>query len=116
MIHLFHELVEGAALLVDATASLVMVWSFLVAVFAFFQASIVGAPQDRILKLHVVRRDLGIKLVFALELMIISDLLHTVVSRTLDDLLFLAALVAIRTIISFFLSREILEVETEIEK
>ncbi len=116
MMHLFHTLIEGSALLVDAVASLIMLWSFLVAVYAFLRLSFINNPHDRIQKMHLARCDLGIKLVFALELMIISDLLHTVVSRTLDDLWFLAALVAIRTIISFFLSREIQEVEAELER
>ncbi len=61
----------------------------------------------------MVRCDLGIKLVFALELLIISDLLHTVVSRTVEDLTFLGALVGIRTLVAFFLNREIQEVSAE---
>ena len=48
--------------------------------------------------------------------LIISDLLHTVVSHTLDDLLFLAALVLIRTVVSFFLNRQIQEVGAEIRE
>ena len=62
----------------------------------------------------MVRCDLGVKLVFALELLIILDLLHTVVSRSLDDLLTVGALVLIRTIIAFFLNREIQEVGAEL--
>ena len=60
--------------------------------------------------MQVVRCDLGVKLVFALELLIISDLLHTIGSRSMDDLYVVGALVVIRTVISFFLNKEIEEV------
>ena len=116
MMHLFHTVMEGAALLIDASASAVMVWGFLAAMYAFVKASIGGVTKDRIMRMQVVRCDLGVKLVFALELLIISDLLHTVVSRSLEDLWFLAALVVIRTTIGFFLNREIQEVGAEIER
>ena len=116
MIHLFHTVLEGAALIIDAAASVIMVWSFAVAIYAFAQASFTGSAADRIMRLQVARCALGVKLVFALELLIISDLLHTVVSHSLDDLWFLAALVVIRTVISYFLNREIQEVEAELQR
>ena len=115
MMHLFHTVMEAAALIIDATASAVMVWGFLVAMYAFVKASSIEAT-DRIMRLQLVRCDLGIKLVFALELLIISDLLHTVVSRSLEDLWFLAALVLIRTTVGFFLNREIQEVGAEMRR
>jgi len=93
-----------------------MVWAFVAAVYSFVISSFGGEPAERMRRLQMVRCGLGIKLVFALELMIISDLLHTVVSRTLDDLLFLAALVLIRTIVAYFLGREIQEIGAEMDK
>jgi uncharacterized membrane protein len=116
MIHVFYEIVEGVALAIDVVASAIMIWAFLVSLFGFLRASVGGMPSERIRRLQIVRCGLGTKLVFALELLIISDLLHTVVSRTMDDLLFLAALVLIRTIVAYFLGREIQEVEAEIDK
>ena len=115
MIHILHSLVEWAALAVDVVASIIMVWAFLVSVYGFVKTSF-GEPVAQIKGLQMVRCGLGMKLVFALELLIISDLLHTVVSRTMDDLLFLAALVVIRTIVAYFLNREIQEVGAEIDK
>ena len=88
MMHSFHTVMEGLALIIDATASAIMVWAFLVAVYAFLKSSLASVATERIMRLQVARCDLGVKLVFALELLIISDLLHTVVSHTLDDLLF----------------------------
>lgn len=53
------------------------------------------------------RRLLGNYLLFGLELMIAADIIHTAISRTQEDLIFLAVLVIIRTIISYFLSKEL---------
>ena len=61
----------------------------------------------------MIRCQLGTYLVFALELMIVSDLVHSVVSRTLDDLYFLAAIVVLRTMIAYFLGPEIQELREE---
>jgi uncharacterized membrane protein len=57
-----------------------------------------------------------VKLVFALELLIISDLLHSLVSRSLDDMAIVGALVLIRTVISYFLNKEILEVSNKMSE
>ncbi|MBR9825279.1 MAG: DUF1622 domain-containing protein [Alphaproteobacteria bacterium] len=48
-----------------------------------------------------------------IEFMIASDIIHTVISRELEDLIFVAALVAIRTAISFFLGKELAEARQE---
>ena len=114
MMHLFHTVMEGAALVIDATASAIMVWGFIVAVFAFVKSSFGGVAGDRVMGLQMARCELSVKLVFGLELLIISDLLQTVVSRTLEDLWFLAALVFIRTIIGYFLNQEIQEMGSEL--
>ena len=47
------------------------------------------------------------------EFMIASDIIHTVISRELGDLVFVAALVAIRTAISYFLGKELEEARRE---
>ncbi len=51
---------------------------------------------------------------FALELMIISDLFHTIISRSVDDLILVGGLVVIRTAISYFLNKEIQEVSSDL--
>lgn len=62
---------------------------------------------------HKVRLELGTYILLGLEFMIASDIIHTVITRELDDLIFVAALVAIRTAISFFLGKELAEAGAE---
>lgn len=57
------------------------------------------------------RVELGGYILAALEFMIVSDILHTVITHELEDLYFLGLLVLIRTAISYFLGLELKEAE-----
>jgi uncharacterized membrane protein len=46
--------------------------------------------------------------------MIISDLFVTIVSRSIDDLILVGGLVVIRTVIGYFLNKEIQEIGAEL--
>jgi uncharacterized membrane protein len=113
--HVVHTIMEWLAVVIDLTGSLIMVWAFIASV-----VSIVGSAfrrskaRSRFHDMQVARCELGTKLVFALELMIVSDLLQTIISRSIDDLIFLGGLVVIRTTIAYFLNKEIQEVHAEL--
>ena len=70
--------------------------------------------SDRYWFLQRARCRLGTYLLFGLELMIVSDVIHSVGSRSLEDLAALGALVVIRTVIAHFLGREIEEIQAGI--
>jgi uncharacterized membrane protein len=112
--HLLHTIFEWLELTIDVSAALIMVLAFATAVFSYFRITIGSDRTSRIMQMQVVRCDLGVKLVFALELLIISDLLHTIVSRSMDDMIIVGALVLIRTVIGYFLGKEIQEVSAEL--
>lgn len=112
--HLLHSIFEWLELIIDVTAALIMVLAFFVAVFSYFRITVRKNNGSHIMQMQLVRCDLGVKLVFALELLIISDLLHSMVSRSLDDMVIVGALVLIRTVIAYFLNKEIQEVSAEI--
>lgn len=113
--HGFESILEWLAFAIDIVGALIMAWAFVTSVFGLLKGSIVGGDvHSRIRNMQVVRCELGVKLVFALELMIISDLLHTLISRSVDDMILLGGLVAIRTVIAYFLNKEIEDVGTEL--
>jgi uncharacterized membrane protein len=112
--HLLHSIFEWLELIIDISAALVMVMAFVVAFFSYFQTLIRSKRMERIREMQKVRCDLGVKLVFALELLIISDLLHTIISRSMDDMLIVGALVLIRTVMGYFINKEIQEIRAEI--
>lgn len=53
-----------------------------------------------------VRRDFTRKLVFGLEFFIAADVLRTLITPGMDELLVLAFVVGIRTVLGYFLERE----------
>jgi uncharacterized membrane protein len=113
--HEINEILEWLAVAVDLTGATIMVWAFVEAVVGLVRGSIrADDARSRIRNMQVVRCGLGVKLVFALELMIISDLFVTIISRSIDDLILVGGLVVIRTVIGYFLNKEIQEVGAEL--
>jgi uncharacterized membrane protein len=53
-----------------------------------------------------LRREFGSYLLLALEFLIAADIVNTISHPTLEEVALLASIVAIRTVISFFLNRE----------
>ena len=60
-----------------------------------------------------IRREFTGKLVFGLEFFIAADVLTTLVTPTEDELIILGAVVAIRTILGYFLSKETKDIELD---
>jgi uncharacterized membrane protein len=84
----------------------------------FVKAFVGGAAfqldeTNRTHAMNACRIELGRHILTALEVFIVSDVLRTVVHLTLDNLLLLGLLVIIRSLISFFLEREMRNLERE---
>ena len=54
-----------------------------------------------------IRYDIGFHLLLGLEFLIAADIIRTIISPTLEELGILGGIVAIRTVISYFLGKEI---------
>lgn len=113
-LHAAGEAVEWLVIAIDVFGvSLLLIGAFK------FAANAVRIELDKVRGLACVKRiranrmELGGYMLAALEFLIISDILHSVLSRKLEDLYFLAVLVVIRTAISYFLGRELKEMEQE---
>lgn len=55
---------------------------------------------------NLIRRDFTSKIVFGLEFFIAADVLTTLIAPTQEELMLLAVVVIIRTILGYFLARE----------
>jgi uncharacterized membrane protein len=60
---------------------------------------------------EAIRLSLGRSLALALEFQVGADILGTALDPTLNDILVLAAVVVLRTVLNFFLGRELREAE-----
>ena len=59
----------------------------------------------------ILRLTLGTYLLLGLEFLIAADIIRTILQPTLEEVAILGAIVTIRTVISYFLDREIEEVQ-----
>ena len=101
------EIVADAADLVGLTILLIGAIKFLGSYVSFEFKKLLG--RDCAIQIRNLRLPLGSYILLALEFMIISDIIDSALSRTVDDFLLLALIVAIRTVIGFFLSQDLRE-------
>jgi uncharacterized membrane protein len=56
---------------------------------------------------ELLRLHLGSYLLLGLEILVAADIIRTVLSPTIEELILLGSIVAIRTVLNYFLSREL---------
>lgn len=92
----------------------VVIYGTGIAVFKFFKNEFFRFNKKySIHQLRVLRADLGTYLLLGLELLIASDILKTIIEPVLNELMVLGGIVLLRTVLSFFLDREIRLIERE---
>jgi uncharacterized membrane protein len=109
-----HDHFGGLVTVLDWAAALIVLASILVMLIGvvrfalgFVRAEVTRDSAERARVINMERVELGRYILAGLELLIVSDVLRTALSFALEDVVFLGALVLVRSVISFFLSREI---------
>lgn len=107
-------LLEWAAAAIDIFAiALLLIGAARFAV-GVIEAEVSRDPAERVRRLAQRRIQLGRYILAGLEIFIVSDIIHTALSLRFSDLLFLGLLVVIRSVISFFLDRELEQLKKEL--
>jgi len=102
----FHIIIEYTGLGLNAIGALVTVWGIIISLVEFVRKE-AKRSVDRITSNEAIRLKLGSYLVLALEFFIASDIVKTIVTPSWEGLGILGAIIVIRTILSFFLTRDI---------
>jgi len=114
-----HSLGEGLEVMAignDLIGVAIIVFGFNVALIKLLGALGDGVGLRKSLgNIERVRTMLGAYILTGIEFMIASDIIHTVITREFTDLLFVGLLVVIRTAISFFLGKEVMELNDKKE-
>jgi uncharacterized membrane protein len=113
-VHSLVEALEYLAAGIDLFACLILLIGGLRFVAGFARAEISRDDRRRVRGVNHERVELGRYILAALELLIVSDIIHTALSLAMADLVFLGLLVVIRSLVSFFLDRELAEVKREL--
>ncbi|MEM9937788.1 MAG: DUF1622 domain-containing protein [Pseudomonadota bacterium] len=114
--HSLGEVLEVMAVGIDLIGVAIIVFGFNVALIKLLGALGDGVGLRKSLgNIERVRTMLGAYILTGVEFMIASDIIHTVITREFTDLLFVGLLVVIRTAISFFLGKEVMELNDKKE-
>lgn len=105
-----HLVLAETAHFIDLFGIAIIMYGFAISAFGFVRAELRRFVTHGTMEAcHRVRIQLGTYILTGIEFMIASDIIGTVLTRELMDLAFVAALVVIRSAISFFLAKEVKE-------
>lgn len=104
------EICELLILVMNIVAVLVLICGVVKATVKFIKNEVSHADKASVLR--TIKNDLGAYVLFSLEVLIAADIVESIIKPIFEDIGKLAALVVIRTVISYFLGKEI-DQETE---
>lgn len=99
------EISEYLILAMSVVAVLVLLIGVLKATVKFFKNEV--SVSDTAVVLRDIKNELGAYVLLSLEILIAADIVESIIKPTFTDIGKLAALVVIRTVISYFLGKEI---------
>jgi uncharacterized membrane protein len=102
-----HQAVAFVVVGISIVGALVTIWGVIEAVIGFLALKLARAGKDEIAMSEFLRQKLGAHLLLGLEIFIAADVISSVVSPSWDKVGLLAAIVAIRTVLSYFLRMEV---------
>jgi uncharacterized membrane protein len=102
-----HDTLEIVVLIVSVLGAVVVVWGVIEAIKSFVLMKFKPSDEDPIAASEAVRQGLGAHLLLGLEIFIAADIISTVVSPTWEKVGILSVIVIIRTILSYFLEKEL---------
>ena len=104
------EILHIASTIIGVVGVAIIVWGVILITFRLFKLEIKRFKQKSIYReRETLRHQLGSYLLLGLEFMIAADIIGTITHPTLNDMALLGSIVLIRTVISYFLEREVAE-------
>ncbi len=101
------SVIQGVCTVISVLGGLVVVYGVAEAITSFLKLKSSGRGRDHIAENEAIRQRLGAHLLLGLEICIAADIISSVVSPSWDKVGILAAIVAIRTVLSYFLRMEV---------
>jgi uncharacterized membrane protein len=102
----FHIVINSVSFVLNIIGALITIWGILISLAEFLKKEIF--QRHEAVKLNeAIRIKLGSYLVLALEFFIAGDIVKTIITPTWETLGILGAIVVIRTILSYFLTKDL---------
>ncbi|MFH1361991.1 MAG: DUF1622 domain-containing protein [bacterium] len=103
--NMYYEVVAGVARFISFIGLVVIIWGIILVIRDFLQNITCDDPRLN----RNLRQKLGSYLILALEFFIAADIIRTIARPDWNEIAMLAAIIALRTILSFFLGLELKE-------
>ncbi len=103
---MFHTIISTVTFVLNIIGALITLWGIIISLFEFLKKELIS-KEDRIKSNEAIRLKLGSYLVLALEFFIASDIVKTVITPSWEGLGILGVIVVIRTILSYFLTKDL---------
>ena len=104
------HILDLIALTIGIIGMIIIIWGVFLVIIEFVRMEYAEAFNKQTKKdRNYLRRHLGAYIILGLEFMIAGDIIHTVLKPNKDALIVLGSIVAIRTVISYFLNKELKE-------
>ena len=103
---IFHYVVNSISFTLNIIGALITIWGIVISLLEFLKKEFLR-KKDCLECNERIRITLGSYLVLALEFFIASDIIKTIITPTWQGLGILGAIVVIRTILSYFLTKDL---------
>ena len=112
------KVIEFLPEIIDLFGVLILVIGFVRGLIAFLKMELsrYKGKKRHFRVMQILRCDVGLYILLALDFMITSDIINSMVNADMDDLIGLASIVVLRTIIGYFLGKEVEEIHKEQEQ
>ena len=105
----FHNLLGNISDIIAFLSVIIIIWGVLITFVKYVYHEITERKDYNALhtKRETIRHRLGSYIMLGLEMLIAADIVETVINPSLEDIGILASIVLIRTVIGFFLEKEL---------
>ena len=99
---MYQDIITYISLFFSIFGAILIIYGGLRAIITIIKVELLKKPSDY----NMIRADFTSKIVLSLEFFIAADLIRTVIHPTLDEVVILAVIVAIRTVVGYSLDKE----------
>jgi len=104
-----HGIIGIVSFILNIIGALITIWGIVVCLWEFVRKEFCN-EKEIIQQNEAIRIKLGSYLILALEFFIASDIVRTIITPSWESLGMLAAIVIIRTVLSYFLTKDLRKV------
>jgi uncharacterized membrane protein len=105
-VDIFHNIINNTSFVLNIIGALITIWGIIISFFEFLKKEI-SQREESVRLNEAIRVKLGSYLVLALEFFIAGDIVKTIITPSWQSLGILGAIVVIRTILSYFLTKDL---------